>query len=154
MKIIRTWCLISTALLLSITALSAPALATDDLGQNMQKLGDWEVHYSAFPSTFLQPQVASQYDLTRSNSRGVINISVLDATSEQKTPQRVSIEGHALNDLGQRRDLQFRRFIDGDAIYYITQIPHRDDDEYRFFISIRQGDTTQELTFKHTFYRD
>lgn len=149
MKLIRSCCLALATLLLSSTA-----FASVDLGQNMQRLGDWEVHYSAFPSTFLQPQVASQYNLTRSNSRGVINISVLDATRDEKTPQRVSIEGYALNDLGQRRDLQFRRFIDGDAIYYITQIPHRDDDEYRFHISIRQGDITQELNFSHTFYRD
>ncbi|MCC5880083.1 MAG: DUF4426 domain-containing protein [Idiomarina sp.] len=120
----------------------------------MQRLGDWEVHYSAFPSTFLRPEVASTYNLTRSNSRGVVNISVLDATSEERTAQRVNVSGYALNDLGQRRNLTFRRHVDGDAIYYITQIPHRKEDEFRFYIDIRQGNEQQELRFNHTFYRD
>lgn len=135
---------------------SALAFASDDMddGQTMQRLGDWEVHYSAFPSTFLRPEVASTYNLTRSNSRGVVNISVLDATSEERTAQRVNVSGYALNDLGQRRNLTFRRHVDGDAIYYITQIPHRKEDEFRFYIDIRQGNEQQELRFNHTFYRD
>lgn len=145
---------LSAAALLLISMAWAPAQAQQDDGQTMQRLGDWEVHYSAFPSTFLLPQIAEQYDLTRSNARGVVNISVLDATSEEKTAQRVSIDGYALNDLGQRRNLDFRRHIDGDAIYYITQVPHGNEDEMRFIISIRQGGTEQELTFKHTFYRN
>lgn len=125
-----------------------------DDGQTMQRLGDWEVHYSAFPSTFLTPEVASLYNLTRSNSQGVLNISVLDATSDARTAQRVNVSGYALNELGQRRDLTFRRHVDGDAIYYVTQVPHGREDEFRFIIDIRDGNDAQRLEFRHTFYRD
>ncbi|MGX5915546.1 DUF4426 domain-containing protein [Aliidiomarina sp. Khilg15.8] len=142
------------AALLLMGLVWAPAQAQQDDGQTMQRLGDWEVHYSAFPSTFLLPQIAEQYGLTRSNARGVVNISVLDATSEERTAQRVNVDGYALNDVGQRRNLEFRRHIDGDAIYYITQVPHGNEDKLRFIISIRQGSTEQELTFEHTFYRN
>lgn len=143
----------SAALMLASMTL-APALAQEDDGQTMQRLGDWEVHYSAFPSTFLLPEIAEQYDLTRSNARGVVNISVLDATSDDKTAQRVNIEGYAINDVGQRRNLDFRRHIDGEAIYYITQVPHGEEDKLRFVISISQGGSEEELTFEHTFYRN
>lgn len=139
--------------LLLISTVSLANDTTDD-GQTMQRLGDWEVHYSAFPSTFLLPEIATAYNLTRSHSQGVLNISVLDATAEERAAQRVNVSGYALNDLGQRRDLTFRRHVDGDAIYYITQIPHRDEDEYRFYVNIRQGNENQELRFTHTFYRD
>lgn len=139
--------------LLFMSTLSLANEATDD-GQTMQRLGDWEVHYSAFPSTFLLPEIATAYNLTRSHSQGVVNISVLDATTDERTAQRVNVTGYALNDLGQRRDLTFRRHVDGDAIYYVSQIPHRDEDEYRFYINIRQGNEHQELRFTHTFYRN
>jgi hypothetical protein len=144
----------ASAALMAVGLVLAPAQAQQDDGQTMQRLGDWEVHYSAFPSTFLQPEIAEQYDLTRSNARGVVNISVLDATSEDKKAQRVNVEGYALNDVGQRRNLDFRRHIDGDAIYYVTQVPHGEEDELRFVISISQGNTEEELTFEHTFYRN
>lgn len=147
---------ILTLLLVVITSigLTLTESARADDGQTMQRLGDWEVHYSAFPSTFLRPEVASQYNLTRSNSRGVINLSVLDATSDARTAQRVNISGYALNDVGQRRELTFRRHIDGAAIYYVAQIAHGAQEEYRFFIDIRSGTDQQRLEFRHTFYRD
>lgn len=145
---------ILAGLSLMLAASVAWANDTQDDGQTMQRLGNWEVHYSAFPSTFLRPEVANQYNLTRSNSQGVLNISVLDATSDERTAQRVNVSGYALNELGQRRDLTFRRHVDGDAIYYITQVPHRKEDEFRFYVTVRQGNESEELRFTHTFYRD
>lgn len=139
---------------ISVMGLTTAKQVQADDGQTLQRLGDWEVHYSAFPSTFLRPEVASQYNLTRSNSRGVINLSVLDATSDARTAQRVNVSGYALNDVGQRRDLTFRRHIDGAAIYYIAQIAHGAEEEYRFFIDVRSGTDAQRLEFRHTFYRD
>lgn len=144
---------IYTAGLLFLLSLTSWVSAEDD-GQTMQRLGGWEVHYSAFPSTFIQPDIARAYTITRSHSRGVLNISVLDATRDERPAQRVHITGHAINELGQRRELTFRRHIDGDAIYYITEIPHGREETYRFNLRIRQGDTEQQLNFRHTFYRD
>lgn len=147
---------IVTKLILIIAVLgfwTANAAQADD-GQTMQRLGNWEVHYSAFASTFLQPEIANQYNLTRSNSRGVLNISVLDATSDTRTAQRVNVDGFALNDLGQRQELSFRRHIDGEAIYYVAQIAHGREDAFRFFIDIRSGNDEQRLEFTHTFYRN
>lgn len=146
-----------TSLLLllgSLTFFSVASAAGEDDGQVFQRLGDWEVHYSAFPSTFLLPDIATLYNLSRSNSQGVVNISVLDATSPERSAQRVNVDGYALSIAGVRRDLSFRRHTDGDAIYYIAQIPHGKEDEFRFFITVRQGNTTEELNFRHTFYRN
>lgn len=130
--------------------LSFSTLADD--GAQYRVLGDWEVHYSAFPSTFLQPQIANTYNIRRSGNRGLINISVLDATHDDKPALRAQLSGYALNDVGQRRELQFRRFIDEPAIYYIAEIPHGNEDKFRFFITISRAGETQELRFEHTFY--
>lgn len=119
-------------------------------GQYVQ-LGQWEVHYSAFASSFLLPEVAQAYKLTRSRAQGILSLSVLDPAT--KASQRVAVSGYALNELGQRRELTFRRISEGDAIYYLASVPHSKEESYRFFINLRLGDTVEELRFQHTFYR-
>ena len=47
------------------------------LGGQYKELGPWQVHYIAFPSTFIQPQIAKAYELERSGYKGIVNISVL-----------------------------------------------------------------------------
>lgn len=155
MQFHRLWLFLATFVLLSIGAGQAVASESDGRvqGGNFQQLGDWEVHYSAFPSTFLQPEVARANQLQRSNSRGILNISVLDSRQEHKPGVRVAISGYALNSLGQRRELSFKRVIDEPAIYYLAEVPHEREDTLRFFITLQQGNTTQTLRFNHTFYR-
>jgi len=121
-------------------------------GGQFERLGDWEVHYSAFASTFLQPEVAQAYNLVRSRAQGVVNISVLDPVT--KKAQRVAVSGYALNSLGQRRELNFRRISEANSLYYLTSVQHENEDHYRFFVTIRLGDAVEELRFSHTFYRD
>lgn len=134
--------------------LAANTASAQAQGGQFTTLGDWEVHYIAFPSTFLQPEIASRYNIRRSNARGLINISVLDTQQENKPALRAQLQGYALNSAGQRQELQFRRFIEEPAIYYISEVRHGNDDRLRFFITIRHGNETQELRFQHTFYRD
>ncbi|WP_228517918.1 DUF4426 domain-containing protein [Aliidiomarina indica] len=146
----------SVAWLVALAALalmSWQALANEQGGQ-YEQFGNWEVHYIAFPSTMLTPEIASAYNVRRSSSRGLVNISVLDAEQEGKPAQRVAISGYALNNLGQRQNLNFRRFIEEPAIYYIAEVSHVNEDRLRFFITITHGDRNEELRFVHTFYRD
>jgi len=46
--------------------------------------GSWDIHYIAFPSSFLQPEVAKEYGLLRSKYQAVVNISVLDNSNNNK----------------------------------------------------------------------
>lgn len=62
------------ALLLMSLCLSLPALA-----EQKQSYGDLDVHYSAFNSGFLQPEIAAATGLVRSKTQGVVNVAVLKA---------------------------------------------------------------------------
>lgn len=120
--------------------------------EQMQTLGDWDVHYIAFPSTFLTADVASAYDLQRSKYLGLINISVLDSVSKQA--QRVTVTATARNLLGNVRELTVREIREENAIYYIAEVPHRNEETYRFSVTVQSGNNSQELKFQHTFYVD
>ncbi|KXO11137.1 hypothetical protein AKG98_511 [Moritella sp. JT01] len=136
------------SLLLSITLLVSAAANAEQ----MQKLGNWDVHYIAFPSTFLTPDIASDYDIDRSKYLGIINISVLD--SDTLKAQAVTMTVTARNLLGNIRELEVREIREQDAIYYIAEVPHRNEETYRIKVTLTSGNQTQELKFQQKFYVD
>ncbi len=136
------------SLLLSITLLISAAVNAEQ----MKTLGNWDVHYIAFPSTFLTADVASEYGIDRSKYLGIINISVLD--SDTLKAQSVKMTVTARNLLGNIRELDVREIREQDAIYYIAEVPHRNEETYRITATLSSGNQTQELKFQQKFYVD
>ena len=62
---------------ISFLAFAFNAHSEDMQGAQYKDLGPWQVHYIAFPSTFIQPQIAQTYGLERSGYKGIVNISIL-----------------------------------------------------------------------------
>lgn len=120
--------------------------------EQKKTLGNWDIHYIAFNSTFLTPEVARAANLSRNKTNAIINISVLDSQSQQA--QQVVISGIARNLLGQQRELTFREIKDGDAIYYIAVMPFRNEEQFRFSLDIRQGNQRQQLNFDQKLYTE
>lgn len=132
--------------------LSALLLLSASLAQAAEtKLGDWTVHYSAFASTFLTPEVARSYNIERSRFNGLVNISVVDA---QGVTQQVNISGEGKSLLGTVRPLEFQPIREGDAIYYIAEVPYRNEDNILFTIEIQNPQQGGNFSFRHTFYVD
>jgi len=121
---------------------------------NMKKIGDLNVHYIAIGATFLTPEIAKAYNITRSRYNGLINISVLDNTQAGTPAKHVSITGKARNDLGQIKTLEFEEVTEGDAIYYLAQVKYSDEETFYFDININDGSGNKTLTFKQKFYVD
>ncbi|EQC03261.1 hypothetical protein K931_16304 [Aeromonas salmonicida subsp. pectinolytica 34mel] len=104
--------------------------------EQMKELGPWQVHYSAFNSSFLTPDVAKAYGLERSRYNGIINIAV---QNKQGVAQAVGITGEAKNLTGTLRTLTFQEVKEGDAIYYLAVLPYRNQDTYQFTLKIMGG---------------
>lgn len=119
--------------------------------EQMKELGPWLVHYNAFNSSFLTPEVAKAYGLERSRYNAIINIAVQD---KQKVAQAVGITGEAKNLTGTIRTLSFQEVKEGDAIYYLATLPYRNEDTYQFTLKIMGGVQQQNLSFQQTFYVD
>lgn len=134
------------ALLLGLTV-SFSALA-----EQKKQLGDWDVHYIAFPSPILTPEIALQYKLQRSKYNAIVNISVLDKTTQHAL--KVAISGSAKDLQSRIRTLEFSEVIEGDAVYYLAQLPFHHEQRYSFTLSISSGNQTQQLKFDQVFYVD
>ncbi|MCF6435007.1 MULTISPECIES: DUF4426 domain-containing protein [Pseudoalteromonas] len=141
---------LSLALLLFVCAF---AQAGSEQGGQFKTLGPWQVHYIAFPSTFIQPNIAKAYGLERSNYKATVNISVL-SNSAEKPAQKVRLTGEARNLLGNKQNLEFKEVVDGDSVYYLAQIDFSNEETYRFKVTISQGNTQQVLNFQQKFYVD
>jgi hypothetical protein len=150
---LRSWSWLGSQIRLTLLLLGLGVLGSGQaLAEQKQRLGDWDVHYIAMPSTMIDPVIAKAYQLERTKYQGLLNISVLK-TSDQAA-QQVSIEGVAKNLLGQQKELVFREVVEGKAIYYLAQLSYRNEERFTFTLQIKQGNTSQQLQFNHTFYVD
>ncbi len=133
------------ATLLLLTLIPGTAMA-----EQKKQLGTWDVHYIAMPSTFIEPAIAKSYNIERSKFNGLVNISVLN--SKDQKAQQVTISGNAKNLLGQQKALTFQQVVEGEAVYYLAQLPFRNEERFTLSIDISQGNQSQQLKFEHTFY--
>lgn len=138
--------------LLAVLALTASLCGVANAEQK-ETVGNFDIHYMALGSTFLTPSIAKSYDIKRSSYTGIINIAVLDISEANKPAVPVEITGVANNLLDARINLTFKEIREGDAIYYIAEVPYRDDQEINFNIAIKYGNQLNtNLQFKQKFY--
>ena len=109
----------------------AALVAATAWAERKATFGDYAVHYSVFNTTFLQPAIAQRYGVVRARDRALVNISVLDASGRAMA---VPVTGSVRNLLGQARALNFRRFDEGDAIYFLATLAYEHGEALRFEI--------------------
>lgn len=134
------------ALLLMSLCLSLPAMA-----EQKQSYGDLDVHYSAFNSGFLQPEIAAATGLVRSKTQGVVNVAVLKAG----TASSAKVSGTVKNLLGQSTALSFKEVKEGKAIYYLAQFPFEQRETLRFTLNVTAADgVPHSFDFNQEFFPD
>lgn len=128
-------------------------LTSSAFAEQKQKVGNYDIHYVALSSTFLTPSIAKSYGIKRSSYSGILNISVLDTSVDGNPAVPAEITGVANNLLDARVELKFREIREGDSIYYIAEVPYRDDQEINFNIAVKHGSKLNtQLKFKQKFY--
>lgn len=135
------------ASLLLCLFLAAPAFA-----EQVQRLGDVQVHYSVYNSSFLQPNIAQAVGVVRSKNQGVINIVPQDANGK---PVDAIVSGSAKNLLGQEIPLTFKRVVEEGAVYHLAQFTIDSHDTLTFSITVKAGkEAPQSFDFIQEVYPD
>lgn len=133
------------------TLLSLPAHA------GSEGFGDYQVHWSVFPSTFLTVETAKANNLQRSKGIGIVNISIMQKNeSDFLKPATGQVEGKASNDIQQVKFLAFRRITEGDSVYFIAQYQYASAELMTFNITARPVGHGKDLQvrFAHTLFND
>jgi len=122
--------------------------------QQSESFGPFELHYSVVNTTFLDPEVAARYGITRGKNRAIINLSVRELVNGKSEARPMELSARSRDLLMQNHDLEFREFREGDAIYYIAEFTFINE-EWRFFeINWRPegADRSHSFTFKRQLY--
>ncbi len=115
------------------------------------------VHYSAFNSSMLTPEVAKAYDLMRSRQRAVMNVAVQkkmpDGSRKAVMAQLVGYTG-ALG--GSERPLDFKVVTEGEAIYYLAEFLIGNGEKLNFDIKVQPtpDHAPIKVAFSQEFYQD
>lgn len=138
-----------SSLVLFLTAflgLTAPSQA-----ESVMDLGEYEVHYNAIPTTFLDSRVARSYDIKRSANRGMINIAIL---KKKKGTTGIPVSGmvnvYSTNLANQLKKIDLRKVAEQDnsAIYYIGEFRVSNEEQLNFTISVSPENKNPPTTIK------
>lgn len=120
-------------------------------------IGEFVVHFSAQTTDQLAPDVARAYNIVRSKSRAMLNVSVIRKSDNQSVAASISVK--ATNLTGQLKNVTMRKIEEpGDtvAIYYIGETPIANRETLLFNISVKPDgqNATTEVRFRRQFYTD
>ncbi len=134
-----------------ITLLACCLLWASAAQAETRQFGAFEMHYSVFASSFLQPDIAAAYGIVRGSDRGVLNIALRRGT--EAVEARVS---GTRGDLIRKEELVFRTIREDGAIYYIAEFGFDSAETGYFDISVTpEGETTPlRLEFQQALHAD
>lgn len=125
--------------------------------ENYQSFGDYDIHYNAFTSDFLSPQVAQTYKVQRSKNRAILVVSVLKkvlGTPGQGVSGILRVTAHNLS--GQLRNLDMRKIEEGSAIYYLATFPVNNEEtlDFELLVTPQGRDAPYVVKFRQQFFTD
>ena len=143
------------ALLLTLAGmfiLSMPASA-----EQSKTFGNYTIHYNAINTQMLDASVAKSYQIKRSRNRALLTISVLEnVLGTTAKPVKAKVTAIAKNLSDQLRKITLREIEDAGAIYYIGEVPIRNEETLKFEIRVRPTgvNETYTVTFQQQFFTE
>lgn len=140
MKSFMTALLFCTSLLIPLSGVA----------QQSQDFGNYVVHYNALTTNFLPPEVAKSYDIQRSPSRALLNVTVLEKVMDTPgSPVPADVTVSAINLTGQLREIEMREIHEPPgAIYHLGIFPVHNRETYRFTVRVKVEGEKEPLLVK------
>lgn len=139
--------MMKTLLGLWVLALLLPFAAQ---AEQAQKFDDVEIHYNALPTNDLTPEVARNYKLTRSKSRGLLTISVLKKNGMGASyPVAAEVKVNAITVYNQLVSVDMREIKEGSAIYYLGEYWIVAPETLKFNISVKPDGSARPYSFDY-----
>jgi hypothetical protein len=116
--------------LLFLWLLLIPGLAH---AQGSEQFGPYELHVSVVNTTFLDPEIAETYGITRGKKRAILNLAVRETLEGGDTIARsMMLQGNVRDLLQGQQELEFREIVEGNSVYYIAEFSFINE-EWRIF---------------------
>ncbi len=118
--------------------------------QQSSEFGDYEIHYSAMPTGALNAQIAQEYGILRSRTRGMIMLTLL--RDGQTESGRIDILARDIDD--ELTEIGAQRITNEGWVSYIGTFPVKAGEALTFEVTVypHAGGGPLELAFRQTFY--
>ena len=146
-------CLSVTVAFFMAIFFSCAAIAQDSTSV---RKGNYEVYYSVFNSSFLQPETAVAIDVKRAKNIALINIAIIEHLPDGATQasKAGTIKGTAFN-LVHKNTLKFQEIVEPGAVYYLAKFKISNDNEkivIKTAVKPENSKQVIDVEFEHHFY--
>ena len=127
------------------------------LSEQKVTMGQYELHYNTFPSTFLSKEVATTYQILRSKNRGLVSLSVLDVSTVPHQAVEADIKIDARNLLNQNKEVKlFKVTEQNEAVYYLGSFAMNNQEDVNFTVTAtpKGSEDSIEVKFSREFFTD
>lgn len=124
--------------------------------QNQVKVGDYEINFVIFNSTFIQPSIAKAAKLVRSPKMAYVNINVVKVGKDgSRQKHKAKVTGNVF-DLIIRKELDFTALEEKDAVYYFApvEIQNKIPLYFTFYVKPEGMAQPKEIKMKKVLYVD
>jgi hypothetical protein len=150
----RMLCVFGAAMLAACNPTTPPSVPSGDTPllsptQTSIEIGDYVFHVNALTTDQLTAAIATQYDIVRSESRAMLNVSVLrhnPGGPDRAVNARIVVS--AANLAGQVKSMLMRPILEGDAIYYIGEVAISSGETLIFTIDVTPEGATESQTIR------
>mgnify|MGYP000860366422 CR=1 FL=1 len=144
---------ILTTLLTLALSLAIQAVAANDDDKIYKQFGANKIFYSAFNSTFLDPDIAVANKIVRGKDKGLVNIAVV---RELGKGQPATISGNVSNIFQMSQNLEFFEVREKNTVYYLAPFEFENEDFLTFKISVQPNNSepAYQLKFQKKMYHD
>ncbi|NIB39389.1 DUF4426 domain-containing protein [Pseudomaricurvus alkylphenolicus] len=111
--------------------------------------GDHKVLHTVFNSSFIQPNIASAYNLTRGKDRALINVALIRSTeSGNSNGLPAKVTGTVANLMQQQRSLEFIEIHEQNAVYYLAPLRFTNEEVLHFNLEVTPKGQGKSYTVK------
>jgi hypothetical protein len=123
--------------------------------EQAEKFGNIEVHYNAMLTRDLLPEVARTYNIDRSDTRGLVTISVLRKNEKGVAlPIAADVTAYDVNLNNQLSNIDMREIKEGHAIYYLGDFRVIPPDTLKFVVTVNiSGEPKRQVDFSQQFFK-
>ncbi len=125
--------------------------------ESHRDFGDYVVYFNALNTDQLTPEIAREYEIVRSKSRALLNVSIHKKEANGQTMAVTgAVAASAINLTGQLKQMTLREIREGDAIYYIGELPITNGEVLIYTVDVTPGNESSRFTvrFKKQFFID
>jgi hypothetical protein len=126
--------------------------------QQFERIGDYQIHYSAVNTSFLPLEVAEEHDIQRSQGTALLNVSVLEEQADGSTRPVIATVDGRVGRLGEGNDkpLAFRSLRIGETPSQVAVFGIHEDEPMRFDLDVRydRNAAPAQVSFIQRFYID